>query len=688
MYRTVCNGLFNTIVKSSRRNFLYYLLRNRRLVLFPKRKVNHAKDASSVWRPSKKEYRALENHSYVNDIDHIDDIWPYLKKYYGEIKALDAPHSLHAESYSYQELADQISKAASSFSFLGVQEGDVVALFSENSPRWLIVDQGLMRLGAANAVRGASAPIQELRYILDHSASVGLIVQSVELWEKLALNEDQKKKLKFVLALEGEVSAPILGWESFQSKAQSNQFDNGFEQVRISKKSKTSIATILYTSGTTGRPKGVPLTHANLLHQIKSLACVANPVPGTPLLSILPIWHSYERSAEYYFFSCGCTQYYTTIKFLKDDLKNVKPVVMATVPRLWESIKIGFDEAIKKMPKRRQLLLKIALKNSGCYKLALRRLRGLLITKVTVIQRFIASVEIIFRWPLHITSSFLLWPKVLRQLCGGRLLFPINGGGAIAPHVDQFFESLGIELLVGYGLTETSPVLSCRRPWRNIRGSSGTPLPDTKFKIVNLDNGKTMNYGEQGLVLVKGPQVMSGYLEDIEATKKVLDSNGWFNTGDLGFLLPDGSLVLTGRAKDTIVLSNGENIEPGPLEEVLLASPLIEQVMLVGQDKKQLGALIVPNSEHMILWARAKGILLTNDLGGSPGNNELRSFLKREINEILQSRPLSRAEEKVAGVALVDKFSIENGLLTQTLKQKREKITQRDLACISSIYDS
>ena len=156
-----------------------------------------------------------------------------------------------------------------------------------------------------------------------------------------------------------------------------------------------------------------------------------------------------------------------------------------------------------------------------------------------------------------------VWPKLRRQLSGGQLHYPISGGGAIAPHIDAFFEAVGIELLVGYGLTETSPVVSCRRPWRNIRGSSGLPMPETEFRIVEPESGEALGFRQRGRVLVRGLQVMQGYLGKPEATAKVLDADGWFDT-DPGMLLPDGSLALTGRAKDTIVLSSGENIEPGP----------------------------------------------------------------------------------------------------------------------------
>jgi long-chain acyl-CoA synthetase len=280
----------------------------------------------------------------------------------------------------------------------------------------------------------------------------------------------------------------------------------------------------------------------------------------------------------------------------------------------------------------------------------------------------------------------LIWPKLRRQLSGGQLAYPISGGGAIAPHIDAFFEAVGIELLVGYGLTETSPVVSCRRPWRNIRGSSGLPMPQTEFRIVDPDNGQPQGFRQRGRVMVRGPQVMAGYLGKPEASAKVLDADGWFDTGDLGMLLPDGSVALTGRAKDTIVLSSGENIEPGPLEEALVASPLIEQVMLVGQDERQLGALIVPRAEAIVAWAAEAGVSVAQDLGGQPGDPSLLRLLMRECNSLLKQRSGSRGDERLTGVVLVDPFSIENGLLTQTLKQRRDRITSRDQHLIAALY--
>jgi len=643
-----------------------------------------SKDALSTWIPTRKEEKALNRRSHLEKITQVDEIWELLKVQLGDVLAVDSPHTFHPESFTYKELAENISKAARAFAQIGVGPDDVVALFAENSPRWLIADQGLMRIGAANSVRGATAPPSELRYILEDSNAVGLIVQNSDVWDKLSLNDDQINNLKFVLQLEGKACEGVLEWEGFLKKGLN--IENLSKLEKIIERQPTRVATILYTSGTTGKPKGVPLTHFNLLHQIRSLACVANPSPGAPVLSVLPIWHSYERSAEYYFFSCGCTQSYTSIRYLKEDLPRVKPIVMATVPRLWESIKLGFEDAVEKMPRMKKTLIKSAISNSKAYKLARRKFFSLTINNVTSLEQIISLIEFFIRYPIHRISSIFLWPKIVTKICGGRLRFPISGGGAIAPHIDSFFEALGVELLVGYGLTETSPVLTCRRPWRNIRGGAGQPLPETEIKIVDPETFQIKKLRQKGLVLARGPQIMAGYLGKQSESKKVLDAAGWFNTGDLGMLIADGSLILTGRSKDTIVLSSGENIEPGPLEECLIASPLIEQALLLGQDQKHLAALIVPRIDHIKAWQAERGVNSQVLLGLSPENNELRQSLRLEMNKVLANRLASRREERLFEIALVEPFTIENGLLTQTLKQKREKIIQRDLKLINEIY--
>ena len=542
-------------------------------------------------KPLSKKDKFAKNRDFIKNLHHIDQIWEKLKFKCGDTLAVCDLRGKYKEKFSYSELADLITKVSFSFKNYGLVKGDVVTVISENSPRWLVVDQGLMRLGAINAVRGINSPSVELDYIIGHSNSVGLIVQSKEIWLKLNNKEELKKRLKFIINLEDEQFESLISWSTFISSVEKeNSQNNNLEKFNPE---IDDVATILYTSGTTGKPKGVPLTHANFLHQIINLAYIADPEPGTSVLSVLPIWHSYERSAEYFFFSCGCSQYYTIPKFLKDDITQIKPVVMATVPRLWEAIHDGFFQALKKMPSKKQKLIKFLISNSSVFKRSLRKIRNIDINQITFKSKIPLLGSVISRYPLHKLSTIFLWPNILRQLCGDKLKFPINGGGALPEHVDLFFESLGVDVLVGYGLTETSPVLTCRRRELNVRGSSGQPLAFTEIKIVNDDKKKILKFREVGKILVKGPQVMKGYLNNELATKDVLSKDGWFDTGDLGFLIPNGSLFITGRAKDTIVLSSGENIEPNPLETEILSSEFINQVQLVGQDKKCLTALIV-----------------------------------------------------------------------------------------------
>ena len=619
------------------------------------------------------------NRNDIENLIHVDQIWEYLKFKCGDILAVSDLRGKNKEKFSYSELADLITKVSKSFINYGLVKGDVVTVIAENSPRWLIADQGLMRLGAINAVRGINSPTVELDYIIEHSNSVGLIIQSKDTWLKLNQREELKKRLKFIINLEDEQFESLISWSQFikggeKEHSQTNVFEKDKLQI-------DDVATILYTSGTTGKPKGVPLTHANFLHQIINLAYIADPHPGTSVLSVLPIWHSYERSAEYFFFSCGCSQFYTIPKFLKDDITQIKPVVMATVPRLWEAIHDGFYNALKKMPSNKQKLLKFLIKNSSVVKKNFRKIKNLDINQTP----FIAKIPLLFsffvRFPLHKLSTIFLWPSILRQLCGEKLKFPINGGGALPEHVDLFFESLGIDVLVGYGLTETSPVLTCRRRDLNVRGSSGQPLKFTEVKIVNEDKKKILKFREIGKILVKGPQVMKGYLNNDFATQDVLSKDGWFDTGDLGFLIPNGSLFITGRAKDTIVLSSGENIEPNPLETEILSSEFINQIQLVGQDKKCLTAIVVPNIELV------ENKFLEKDLSELNKNKNVASFFKSQINNLLKSRLGSRSEEQILDCYFVDAFTLENGLLTQTLKQKRKEIEKLYSSQIESMYE-
>lgn len=625
------------------------------------------------WGGDRQDQQALAAQPDWSDLSGIDGLWPRLAERHGQLLALDQAHGPAAERLSFSQLHQRIGAVAASFQSLGVRAGEVLGLFAENGPRWLAVDQGLMRLGAAAAVRGSQAPLEELAFILADSQAVALVLEDPALVKPLQA-AGALRGLRFVLLLQGEAAAaaaglpqplamPLLDWPGFLALGEGRALLEPFVGP------EQRLATLLYTSGTTGRPKGVPLSQANLLHQLRNLGVAVNPQPGDRVLSVLPIWHAYERSAGYLLLSRGCGQSYTNLRQLRPDLQRVKPHYMISVPRLWEALHGGFCSALEAMPSAKQRLVRLALAVASGQAQAWRRWRNLDGALLSPLARLRGLALALVSWPPAALAEQLLWPAVRRQLSGGCLRTAISGGGALPSHIDGFFEAIGIELLVGYGLTETSPVLTCRRPWANRRGSAGRPLPGTELRIVDPETRGQLAWGQRGLVLARGPQVMAGYLRRPEATAAVLDAEGWFDTGDLGCLLPDGSLQLTGRAKDTIVLSNGENIEPGPLEDWLAASPLVEQVMLVGQDRRGLAALLVPRPGAL-----------------NPTKPGLLKELQGEFNRLLATRPGARPDERLLGLALVEPFSIENGLLTQTLKQRRDRITARDAAAIDQIY--
>jgi long-chain acyl-CoA synthetase len=300
------------------------------------------------------------------------------------------------------------------------------------------------------------------------------------------------------------------------------------------------------------------------------------------------------------------------LRSVKGDLKKFKPHYMIAVPRLWESIYEGVQKQFREQPAKKQRLVNFFLSASDTYIKARRIVQGLSLDHInsSAIERLTAKIRETVLFPLHALGERLVYAKV-REATGGRIKHVISGGGALPRHIDSFFELVGINILQGYGLTETAPVTNARRPWRNLLGSSGQPIPGTEVKIVDPETRVPLPTLKRGLVLLRGPQIMQGYYQNPQATAKAIDSEGWFDSGDLGWVTPQNDLVLTGRAKDTIVLTNGENIEPQPIEDACLRSPYVDQIMLVGQDQRSIGALIVPNIEALEKWAETQNLNLS-----------------------------------------------------------------------------
>jgi long-chain acyl-CoA synthetase len=640
-----------------------------------------------------------------SSVQSIAEIWPLAAKKFGQTLALSDPHAKPPVQLTYAELAEQIQQFAGGLQTLGLQPrtGDMpprVALFSDNSPRWLIADQGIIAAGAADAVRSSQADRDELLYILENSGSTGLVVENLATLKKLRPRLDDLPVEWVVLLSDEQPPDEALPVRNFSQviAAGAGKFQPPPPPNR------QTMATLLYTSGTTGKPKGVTLTHGNLLHQIATLGAVIQPQPGSRSLTLLPTWHTLGRTAEYFFLSAGCTVIYTNIRYVKRDFKDFKPQYLAAVPRLWESIYEGVQKQFREQPENKQRLVKTFLNISQRY---IENKRTWLQLRLepqprALPERLLAGIQAAALWPIHALAGRLVYGKI-REATGGELKYVLSGGGSLAMYLENFFEIVGLQVLVGYGLTETSPVLSARRYWHNLRGSSGKPIPGTEIKIVDLETRKELPVGERGLVLARGPQVMAGYYQNPEATAKAIDKDGWFDTGDLGWLTAANDIVLTGRAKDTIVLTNGENIEPQPIEDACARSPYIDQIVLVGQDQKALGALIVPNLDALQKWAATQNMRLrlpeslANPPEMAPGQAELpatdldsklvQDLFRQELNREVQNRPGYRPDDRIGPFRLIlEPFSTDNGMLTQTMKIKRPVVMERYRDMINGMF--
>jgi len=518
---------------------------------------------------------------------------------------------LKDRTWTYREAAEAAHGVAQFLTDKGVKKGDRVAIIAENSPRWFQVYAGAIAIGAVVVPRGEDIGDNELHYILEHSGS-GVV---------FAGSERTAKRVP-----EGHETIDMTA-DGFPEPL---PVDDELLTAWQNSVSKDDLAVLLYTSGTTGNPKGVMLEHRNIAHNIRVVPPIVDIQPGRVWVSVLPSWHTFELTVELCGFACGCMTVYSSKRRIKEDLKAYRPHYFASVPRLWEAIYDGAMKAIEKKGGLVPHLLKFATSGSA------------MVRKGNPLG-----------YPGHWLGKALFYKKVKAAL-GGRMLFSVSGGGYLPPHIDAFFSDAGLKLLIGYGLTETSPVIAVRDPIENTLGTVGRPVEETEVKV-----------GPDGTFLVRGPQVMRGYYKEPELTKAVLSDDGWLDTGDLGRLTAKNDLVFIGRRKETIVLSGGENVEPEPLEQAILQSPLIQQVMLVGQDRKTLGALVVPD----------------------PDKNVTPETIAAELKARTGQRGGFRTFENVMRFKLLEEpFSPENGFLTATLKMRRNVIADKLAEDVNEIY--
>ncbi|WP_428235256.1 AMP-dependent synthetase/ligase [Gracilimonas sp.] len=536
---------------------------------------------------------------------------------------------------------------------LGVRKGDKVSLHAENSTEWLVIDQAILSLGAVVVPIYTTQPGEQIKYILENSEAKVHFVSNDEVFAETKPLIKGVDNVKAIISILGSNHNKLKTFDDIleMGHKKGEEDPNLFDKLR-SDVQPDDLATLIYTSGTTGVPKGVMLTHNNIAgnalasHEIFPFDPKEHNEPK--VLSYLPLAHMFERTASYIYAYVGVPPYYIDeVEEIRDDFQAVKPIYMVTVPRLLEKIVTGI------------------------------KVKG---------QEFSGLKKQLYYWAVNLAEEYdpedppaswkwkiadkLVYAKI-REMFGGNLVGLNVGGAALSPNIARFMNGIGIYCGLGYGLTETSPVLT-GPPVGELRiGSSGKPLVDVELKIA-----------EDGEILAKGPNIMKGYYKMPEKTEEAIDKDGWFHTGDIGHIDEDGWLFVTDRKKSLFKLSTGKYVAPQPIENALVNSGFIEQAVVVGSEHKFCGALIVPNWENMKKRFKSTGHDFPED---NPTENKyVIKRIQKEIDKVNQE--LSKWEKVKKFKLLKDQFTIDDGEITPTLKIKRNVINEKYKEQIDSIY--
>lgn len=602
-----------------------------------------------------------------------------------DLTALVGNKACRHESLTYSRLWSLVDSFAAGLLELGCDTGDHIGLVAENSDLWLIADLAVLSLGAVDVPRGGDASAAEVEFCVSHAKCRAAIVESAAHVEKLGA---ARAALDWVVVLRGDAPEGALTFDQVVERGATRLQANPTEIAdRAASVDPTALATIIYTSGTTGNPKGVMLTHTNIAHNIVSLPEVVDFKPQGRFLSFLPSWHSFERAVEYIVLDQGLELHYSSKWTLKDDFGRIRPDFVCGVPRVWETFYNSLIGALEKKGGAARKLVGGALAGSKTHTEARRRLRGWKIVdgkiqRPNAIEKLGCLATAAVTWAPHALADKLIYSK-LRAALGGRVNAAVSGGGPLPAHVDEFMTRAGVPLLNGYGLTESSPVICVRTARRNILGTIGKPVLMTEVRIVG-DDGNDVGLCKRGVIQARGPQVMRGYFENESATRAALPGDGWLDTGDVGMLSSEGDVMITGRAKDTIVLRGGENVEPEPIETELCSSPSIAEALVIGHGQKTLGVLVVPDPSAV---ATAIGLPGRPDLSDIASNDEAIAHLKAEVGRLINGQRGYRHFERIGRVHVLDTpFSIDDGTLTATMKKRRQVIESKYADLITSLF--
>ena len=588
------------------------------------------------------------------------------------------------ESIKYKDLYDKVNCCAKAFEKYGMTDKHI-CIFSENRLQWFIVDMALLSIGSVDVPRGNDSTEKELEYIYNHSDSCAIIVENTYMYNKV---KSFASKAKFILVLDSSIDDKdnnIISFDRFMDEGkESLNGDNDFIRKTVAKIDKENIVTIIYTSGTTSIPKGVVLKHKNILHNIDVVPDIIDLKVGETLVSMLPIWHIYERTISYIAITFGCPTTISNKKNLKIDLVEEKPDIFVSVPAIWENIYNAVLKSINKKSFIARTIANFLLKRSTRYVRRRRYEDGFISLtgdeKKEDHKREYPNKILDALW--HKLAKSIIYKNIL-ALTGGNIRLTTSAGSTLPSYLEDFLEACGMTFTSGWGITETSPVISLSSYKKNYMGTSGPIVPRVEVEVRDSE-GNVLEDGCLGVCWIKGENVFSEYYKNEELTKEVL-VDGWFNSGDLGVFSHKKEIIIKGREKETVVLLTGENVEPQPIENKILESPYIEQIIIVGQDKPLLGALIVLNNENINNYCKKHNIeLYIKKLSNIKG---LERFIKKEISKMITSQNGFKKFETVSRIAILSEgFTIENNLLTQSLKMKRNEITKRYKDIIESIY--
>lgn len=627
-----------------------------------------------------------------------DDVLQYSKDKDGNFQA-----------YSYKDVYEEIMALSVALKDLGVKRGDNVGLISDNRREWALIDYSLLSLGAADVPRGCDSMGVEIRFILNYADCKISFFETPHQLEKVLEKADECPNLETAVIIRTPTAEEesiiknakfkVILFDDLMAKGKELYSANKDAlkkeiEAEMEKTEPNDNATIIFTSGTTGTPKGVMLTHRNYMAQVEVIGNFFPCKRGETWLTVLPVWHSFERVFQYFIPALKCNIAYSKpiAQIMIADMVKMKPHWMCAVPRIWDAIAKNIDRSIRKHKGYNLFLYRLFMGPAKKYVSAKDKVRGWVcqIEKRNRFVDFLAGIiPFIILWPIHKLGDILAF-KRMRAGLGGNIKIAVSGGGALQKEVNDFFRSIGFNLLEGYGLTETAPVVSIRDYKAPRPGCVGALLPSVQVKIVKEENGAIADstplpFGQKGLVLCKSEQNMKGYYKRPDLTEKIIDSEGWLNTGDIGLLTFDNELKITGRAKDTIVLLGGENIEPLVIEQALTANDYIETAIVLGQDQNSLGCLVVPQKDMTENYAKENNIQYSS-YEELLAKEEIISFFSKTVHSLVSVNTGFRNCERINKVALLPNSFRPGEELSAKGEMIRPKINQKYEAIIKTLF--